>query len=370
MRLHDWNRREAVLGLAAGLAGCAAAPPAPPRSELGAGRWRKLPTMPFKGKQDDVVFADAQRGWYVNGSGKIYVTQDGGESWTEQLSRPGTYFRCIGAVNRERLFAGNIGTDYFPGVTDTTPLYRSDDGGGSWQAVAVPGPAVKGLCAIDVTEREFIDAGVLRRRTLVHAGGRVGSPAFLMRSLDGGESFRTLDLNAHIAMITDLKFFDEANGLVVGGSDPEVEQSNARILRTQDGGTTWVEAWRSKRPYELIWKISFVSRQLGFASVQSYDPKATQRYIARTRDGGRHWEELPLVDEGPVREFGIGFVNEREGWVGTSTGGFETRDGGQTWSKVEMGRAVNKIRILRDAQGRLQAAYAIGVELWKFEPSA
>jgi hypothetical protein len=71
------------------------------------------------------------------------------------------------------------------------------------------------------------------------------------------------------------------------------------------------------------------------------------------------------VDDARVRAFGIGFVDENRGWVGTSTTGFETRDGGATWAPVAMGQAVNKIRILKQGQGF--RAFAIGVQLHRLD---
>jgi photosystem II stability/assembly factor-like uncharacterized protein len=366
------DRRQFVaLGAPAVLGACAAPAATPAAPSMPAqGAWRKLDTAPFRGKQDDVAFATPQRGWYVNGSGKIYRTDDAGARWVEQLSKPGTYFRCIGFVDEQRGFAGNIGTDYFPGVSDTTPLYQTSDGGQTWQAVAaINGPTVKGLCAIDVLKSRFINAGVLDERVVIHAAGRVGSPAFLMRSLDGGANWRSMDLNNQAAMVLDVKFFDEANGLLFCGSDAATERSNALILRTTDGGNTWQPVYRSSRPFELMWKASFPTRDIGYATVQNYNPDkaVTQRVVVKTTDGGRSWKELPLVDDAAVREFGVGFVNAQQGWVGTTTGGFETRDGGASWQRVEMGRSINKIRIVLDpSQCSSFAAYAIGADLWKY----
>lgn len=330
-------------------------------------RWFKLATEAYRGKQDDIVFLDAQTGFYVNGAGKIFKTVDGGQVWTQILHQPGTYFRTIGFVDASTGFAGNIGTEYFPGVVDTTPLYQTRDGGASWSPVKnLAGPEVKGLCAIDVVKTSFVNAGVLDHRTLVHAAGRVGGPAFLMRSLDGGQSWKSVDMNAHIAAITDVKFFDEMNGIVIGADDANIGRSHAVVIATRDGGQTWKRVYTSARPHELAWKQSFPSRQVGYVTVQNYDEdkKVSQRVVAKTTDGGNTWHEIALADDFAVREFGIGFADEQTGWVGTSTSGFETHDGGKSWSRVEMGKAVNKIRIVPD--GKHYVGYAIGVSVYKF----
>lgn len=337
-------------------------------------KWSKLKTEPFRGKQDDVFFVNPNVGWYVNGSGKIYKSTDGGATWIKKLDQPGTYFRAIGFADELRGFAGNIGTDYFPKVTDTTPLYETFDGGETWKPVTnIKGPAMKGICAIEIVKKPFINAGKLDYKTTIYAAGRVGGPAFLLKSEDGGESWQSMDMSRYCAMILDVKFFDAKNGVISAASDAAVDKSNALILTTSDGGKTWRKRYQSNRPYETTWKSSFPTRKIGYVTVQNYNPDKTvaQRVVAKTTDGGKNWKEINLVNDFNVREFGIGFADEKRGWVGTTTGGYETIDGGKSWKPVEMGKAVNKIRLLKTERGFV--GYAIGVDLYKldnFEKSA
>lgn len=332
-------------------------------------RWQALPTEPYRGKQDDIVFVDAQNGLYANGLGRIFRTTDGGRHWEKVHDTPGTYFRALGMVDARHGFAGNIGTDYFPGVTDTRPLYRTSDGGRTWTPIDDPVVlAMRGVCAIDIVHELFINAGALGHRTVVHVGGRVGGPAHLLRSLDGGATWSMIDLSSQAGMIVDVKFFDAQRGLVFAATDPAIEKANALILRTEDGGETWTPVYRSTRGFEITWKGAFPTPEVGYATIQSYDPDpaASRRYVAKTLDGGRTWTELPLVDDAGVRAFGVGFLDAEHGWVGTNKGGFETRDGGATWTRVELGRVVNKIRVLHTLAGPL--AYAIGADVYRFGP--
>jgi len=331
--------------------------------------WKQLSTVPYKGKQDDVFFVTSERGFYVNGAGYIYETADGGASWTERVHRPGTYFRAIGFVDERRGFAGNIGPDYFPGVTDAAPLYETSDGGATWSAVdRIAGPKVTGICAIDVLRSKFINAGVLDERVTIRAAGRVGGPASMATSRDGGRTWTSENLSAVAAMILDVKFVDERTGFLCAGSDTEVERSHARILKTKDGGATWRTVYESARPFELTWKCSFPTREVGYATVQSYDerPEIEARVVAKTSDGGEHWTEVPLVRDHAVQEYGVGFVDADTGWIGTRDGGWQTTDGGRTFTHVAMGRAVNKIRPLRTSDGGF-VAYAIGSDLFKLD---
>lgn len=330
--------------------------------------WQKLTTEPYPGKQDDISFISPSEGWYVNGYGKIFHTQDGGQTWEMQLEQKGSFFRAIHFVDENTGFVGTVGTDYFPNVTDTIPLYQTTDGGKSWSPVAYEGPYVKGICAIDVVREEYVNHGVLDYKTHIFAVGRVGSPANLIVSHDGGKTWKSKSLHAECQMLFDIKMFDKNTGIACAASSADVTQSNALILKTTDGGNTWRKVYQSERPYELTWKASFPTEKTGYVTIQSYnpDPNVKQQRIAKTTDGGESWQEIDLVEDPSARQFGIGFIDELHGYVGTMNSGYETTDGGQSWQPVDLGRACNKIRIYHTEAGEVYG-YAIGVEVFKLK---
>lgn len=329
--------------------------------------WIKLNTDAYPGKQDDITFISENKGWYVNGYGSIYHTNNGGETWEKQLEKKGTFFRCIAFVDSLIGFAGTVGTDYFPNVTDTIPLYGTSDGGKTWNPVPYSGPYVKGLCAIDIVKEPYINHGKTDYKVHVYAVGRVGSPANIMVSHDGGLTWASNSLNTDCSMLFDIKMFDKNNGLVCAASDADIEKSNALILKTADGGKTWSKVYQSHRPFETTWKASFPSDKIGYVTIQSYNPDPTikQQRIAKTTDGGQTWTEINLVEDAGAREFGIGFIDENQGYVGTMKTGYETKDGGLNWTPINLGTACNKIRIYRDNKGGIYG-YAIGVDVLKF----
>lgn len=330
--------------------------------------WQKLPTIPFRGKQDDIDFGSVRRGWYGNGEGRLYRTDDGGDSWSEIWHRPGTFVRALGFIDEETGILGNVGVGSYPNVSDETPLYRTSDGGRSWTpAERIDGPVPAGICAIDVARRRVIDRGELADRTVVHAAGRVGGPAHYLRSTDGGRSWTSRDLGALTAAIFDVKFLDDRTGFLAGTSSRDLAAAHGLILRTDDGGESWREVFRSARPYETVWKLHFPAGRTGYGSIQSYDPDtgAAERYVAKTGDGGRSWSALALIADHGWRSFAIGFADERTGWVGGNRGGLETRDGGASWAPVELGRAVNKIRFV--GSGADRRAYAIGSDVYRLD---
>ena len=326
--------------------------------------WTTFQTERYPGKQDDIFFISPDIGWYVNGAGKIFKTTDAGKTWTMQLHKPGTYFRCIAFVDDKLGFAGNIGPGYFPNVSDDVPLYVTKNGGETWDAVtSIEGPKVVGLCALEVVRYKYINAGNLAEKTRLVAVGRVGGPAAMIVSDDLGATWQQLTVPDSAKMAFDVHFFDDKHGFIASATSDNVEESKALILATDDGGTTWREAFIGSRPFELTWKLSFPSRDIGYVTIQSYnpDPAASQRFIAKTTDGGKTWNQLPLIDDAKVRQFGIAFIDDQRGFVGAMPGGFATEDGGKTWTRAEFGNAVNKIRVLR--AGDDAVLHAIGVNV-------
>jgi photosystem II stability/assembly factor-like uncharacterized protein len=319
--------------------------------------WRTMPTEAYPKKRDDIVFVNAKLGFYGTGKGRLFKSVDGGRTWTLAWEHTGTFIRSLGFIDQNLGFLGNLGAG-LGGVTDTTPLYRTRDGGESWEPVGISGEQVPGICAIDILKARAIFEGALKDRVIIDAAGRANGPAKLLRSEDAGEHWSVIDLSERAGMILDVKFLDPQIGFVFAATSADVSQSHALILRTTDGGRSWKDVYRSARSGEIIWKASFPTQQVGYATIQSDESSALQQRIVKSVDRGRHWTELPLVRDKSAQEFGIGFVDVRHGWVGTAAGGYETTDGGSSWHVSDLATKANKIRT--HASDGTSMVYAIG----------
>jgi photosystem II stability/assembly factor-like uncharacterized protein len=330
-------------------------------------KWVKLSTVPYtlNNKQDAITFADAQRGWYGNGTGRIYRTDDAGAHWKQIWEKRGTYVRALDFADANLGFLGNIGSDYYPDVHDNQPLYISHDGGDHWSPIAPQdGKQIRGVCAIDILK---VDGKVLA----IRAGGRVGGPAGMLESFDEGRTWRARDMRGVTGMILDIKFVDAKTGFVAGSTEPGEDKAHARILKTTDGGETWRTVFESSRANDNNWKLAFPSTLVGYATIMSYQaPENEARgYVVKTTDGGEHWQKSVVTLDKEWVPYGIAFVDEKHGFVGGSTGGYETRDGGQTWAAVSMGLSVNRMRFVTRSDGG-KTAYAIGQEVFKLDMPA
>jgi photosystem II stability/assembly factor-like uncharacterized protein len=323
-------------------------------------QWRTLATEAYPKKRDDVAFVSATTGFYGTGKGNLYRTDDGGQSWGLVWSSPGTFIRSLGFIDRKHGFLGNLGAG-LANITDTTPLYETKDGGLTWVPASIGTDAIPGICSIDILKSRSIHEGEISDRFYVHAAGRANGPAKLLRSEDGGATWKLIDLSKRAGMILDVKFLDPNIGLVFAATSGDVSQSNGLVLKTTDGGRSWHQVYRSTRLNEILWKSSFANHRVGYATVQNDDPNNVQQRIIKTVDGGEHWRELSLVLNKGAEELGIGFITPEQGWVGTSAGSFETRNGGRNWTPSALAPKANKIRT-RAADGT-PMVYAIGSEV-------
>lgn len=328
--------------------------------------WEKLNTDPYRGKQDDICFVDENTGWYINGFGKIYHTSNGGMTWVLQLEKKGTFFRCIAFTDSLNGFAGTVGTEYFPGVTDTIPLYQTSDGGKNWFPSVYVGKYIKGLCALDVVKEEYINHGEIGFKYHIYGVGRVGSPANFIVSHDNGMTFKSMDMSQYCKALYDVKMFNKKEGFACASTSEDIETSHASILHTVDGGESWAKVYESKRAFEISWKMFFPTKKVGYATIQCYNPDTniSLQHFIKTTNGGKKWKEGELCNDAKARSFGVGFIDENHGFIGTMNSGYQTQNGGKDWTKMDLGRACNKIRIVKKPDGKIYG-YAIGVNVYK-----
>jgi photosystem II stability/assembly factor-like uncharacterized protein len=145
-----------------------------------------------------------------------------------------TSIRGLSVVNEKVVWAsGSSGT-----------VGRSIDGGTTWQWMKV-----KGFDSTQFRDIEAFDAN-----TAVIMG--IGSPAFILRTINAGETWTTVYRNNDKGMFLDaLEFWNEQSGIVIG--DPI--DNKIFIARTFDGGKTWREIPAQYRPIADSGEACFAS---------------------------------------------------------------------------------------------------------------
>jgi photosystem II stability/assembly factor-like uncharacterized protein len=319
--------------------------PRPRTAARQGGSWTLVQSRPATSKYEDFAFPTATDGWLVSAVGDILHTADGGATWSVQASEKGR-LRSVDFLDAKRGFAGTVN-----GV-----LYATTDGGATWPDITSTLPrATKGFC------------GMTHVGQRVHLVGKyTGGAADYFYSPDGGKTWTVTDLKDLAQGLVDVSFLDESVGLIGGMSATgQPGFGPAVILRTTDGGRHWRPVFTHDGGRGFAWKIFPVTGKLIYAALQSQD--GIYR-VAKSLDAGQTWEVLIAATgrpQGPGVQ-GIGFLDERTGWIGGFFRGmYTTTDGGRTWTEVPVADAT--INRFEKVGGALFTASSRGI--LKYTPS-
>jgi photosystem II stability/assembly factor-like uncharacterized protein len=270
-----------------------------------------LPTnMQSSSRYDDVFFINASTGWAVGGNPpQILYTKDSGAAWEVQFS-PGKYLRSIEFATPQRGFCGSL---------DST-LYKTIDGGITWTDIThLVKPRPAGICGLSAPDPLTIyGCGIWR------------SPAFIIKSVDGGQTWAYTDMSAYATNLVDIYFINKDTGFVTGTANPVSE--GGIVLYTADGGKTWLVKYKTQVAEDYVWKIQSPDNVHFFGSVSSLPPASNIRML-KSNDKGMSWATVLVnnIYDGNIQM--VGFLNNTTGWTGGWGNLYKTTDGGQTWSQ-------------------------------------
>jgi photosystem II stability/assembly factor-like uncharacterized protein len=303
-------------------------------------QWHQILETASGARYDDVFFLNENLGWAAGSGGFIFKTTDGGETWHQQLFL-NTYIRNIEFLNEDDGFLGTLSGKF----------YKTVNGGTTWTLVSdiVPpnevntSPFNDVICGLDAVGTQTI-----------YGCGAFFGPAYIIKSTDSGDSWQYIDMSAYAESLVEVLFVDENIGFASGGNT-----NGGIILKTTDGGASWTEIYQTGINGEWVWKMQrlFSNPNVMFGSVESIEPMNGK--LLKSVDGGQSWvsKEVPDPDIQAV-----GFITENHGWMGGHHSGFlETFDGGTTWTNTEFGGSLNRIQVFNE-----NLVYCSGTEIYKF----
>lgn len=110
-----------------------------------------------------------------------------------------------------------------------------------------------------------------------------GSNGSIARSVDGGKTFAWSTVaGMEKRDFRDIHAFDDRTALIIAVAEPAV------ILKTSDGGASWKTVYFNDKPGMFLDAMDFRNSQSG---VVIGDPINGQMFLAETSDGGEHWTE-------------------------------------------------------------------------------
>lgn len=285
---------------------------------------------------DDVFFLNENVGWAANGYyASVYKTTDSGLNWTLQTNNAllgsNHYFRNIEFLDENIGFLGTLNGKF----------YKTMDGGTNWNLVTIsPNPAA--ICGLDCVGTSTI-----------YGCGAYFSPAYVIKSIDSGMTWQYINMSAYANALVEVLFTDENTGFASGNN-----ANGAVILKTTDGGATWSTIYNGTIAGEYVWKLQILSNNSNviFGSIEAVAPNPGK--LLKSSDGGVTW----VAKNAPESEIqAVGFVDENHGWMGGhDTGFYETFDAGDTWTNTTVGSNLNRIFFVNN-----NVAYACGTTIYK-----
>ena len=265
----------------------------------------------------------------------LLKSTDDGLSWTEVLTRPVTALAVSPAYGASQtLYAGVQDGNGLPGE-----LYRSEDGGVTWQRLDTGIPPTWEGQTLTISSLAFaLDGSVLAG---VSYGREVGGGA-VYRSVDGGTTWQPVGggLGAHnlFALATapgrSLSFYAGTDG---GLFRFEVVQGGPA-----EPGTWESSGPRGGRAQALAVSPDFVHDGVAFAGGWLYGRAggASGTGIRRSTDGGQTWQPSASGTESVYYNYGSAilayafspdFATDRTVFAGTWGGLVKSSDGGEHW---------------------------------------
>ena len=269
------------------------------------------------------------RGNVCHGDG-VYGTTDGGKSWahlglqnTRHISRVRVHPQDANLV-----YVAALG-DPFNASSDRG-IYRSQDGGGSWeQVLSVDDRTGAADLAIDTSNPRNLYAAFWETRRTPWSLASGGPGSGLFKSTDGGDTWT--DLSGKKGMPEGIK---GRIGVAVSPSQPSrvwavIEAKESGLYRSDDGGETWERISQNRNLLTRPWYYNHV-----FA-----DPKDPETlYILnlnawKSVDGGRTFTQL-TTPHGDNHDLWIDPNNPQRMIEGNDGGACVSFNGGDTWSTI------------------------------------
>ncbi len=285
----------------------------------------------------DVSFATPEVGYVVTELGAVYRTTDGGESWQNKLNLGFPYYWYgVDALTQDTVVISGFNNQ---GNIHSGVVRWSYNGGSTWsQDIVLSIPA--GVGWLDRVHFFNPDTGIVMAST---SGG-------VHYTLNGGKDSSSW---TYVQINQDLSWF-------AGNIDPEpsgdVFAAGLHIGHTTDFGTTWSTA--PPADFTFDGGVDFLDANHSFGWTGGGQISApVQGWVHRTTDGGQTWSGRLNIFSYPIRA--VAFFSETLGLavggnVYGEVGGINsTTDGGLTWNldvatNAEM-FAIETIRVSNDS---------------------
>lgn len=264
----------------------------------------------------------------------VYKSTDGGNTWQSKgLQSVGSISKIvIDPTNDDRIYVGAMGPLFRN--DDNRGVYRSVDGGDTWQKVLFLSNKTGVIdMAIHPTNTNVVYAVTWERERTVENRVYGGATSGIHRSTDGGDTWTELttglptDPNLKGRISIDIA---QSNPNVLYASYADAIGSVQGVYRTNDGGDNWNTVNSSQ-----LTNVGF-HWWFGGLFIDPADEDVVYHVgfdMQKTVDGGASWQSTFINTHVDQHALAFNPTNSNEVLLGNDGGLFRTTNGGDTFTK-------------------------------------
>ncbi|MFK5855930.1 MAG: YCF48-related protein [Bacteroidota bacterium] len=276
--------------------------------------WDSIVNIDYSSYQHSISSWAYEKLVTVGSNGSIVMSLDGGSTWENINKGITSDIYQLGFINSFDGYA-------ISGQWYTHELLITNNGGYTWKVDTIieNGPFY----------RMFVDGESIYL---------LNDFSQLMKTNNGGDDWELLEVPNISSDYSDIQFVTNNIGFMC--------YSNGLLLKTMDGGHTWVD--KSLNGNYNLSSLFFINENTGWM----FDTQA--RVVLRTTNGGDDWEFTFLGDYFDYQPQSIFFVNENLGYATTTEGIlFKTFDGGINWEEFSfiVGSYTSKCYFINELEG-------------------
>ena len=231
------------------------------------------------------------------GSGHVWKTTDGGQTWTDVLYGIDSRFGNLHFFDMQR------GIAVSQGAQDSADVFLTSDGGQTWtrtdERPYARIPLYNTLTFADDDNGWFASSNVYE-----------SDDASVLRTTDGGRTWQVKSAGSGIGSVSDIAFIDELKGWLV-------DEISRRVKRTVAGGQRWISAFYPMTGERLVGVHA--DRASGVVWILS------DQHAWVSNDAGGSWTKTTLIPAGVMQS--VTFADSLLGWAVTKNGIVERQIG-------------------------------------------
>ncbi len=259
----------------------------------------------------------------------VYRSTDGGKSWshlgleeTRHISRV-----LVSSLDPKVVFVGAMG--HFFGPNEERGVFRSTDGGQSWQRVLYVDDR-HGVSDMDIdpTNPNVIFAAMWHfdRKPWTHTTG--SKEGGVWKSVDGGDTWKKLENGLPRGIVGRI-------GVKVAPGNPDI----VYVIAESDEGTMFRSTDQGETFEKVSDNVQIVSRGLYYTDLRVDPADPNRLYAISSRlflsiDGGKNWERISRSTHVDYHSLWIDPTNPDRLWQGQDGGIAASYDRGKTWEPI------------------------------------